>query len=104
MSIDTQVQGNAGCIAMAGRFDLQVHRQFREAYTQLLDNVAVHQIELELSRVTYLDSSALGMLMLLNERAHAAKKSVTLLNASGVVLQVLEVANFGKIFTIRNAN
>jgi len=39
--------------------------------------------------------------MLLNERAKAGNKSVVLLNASGVVSQVLEVANFSKIFTIK---
>lgn len=41
--------------------------------------------------------------MLLNERAKGANKSVSLLNTSGVVSQVLEVANFSRIFNIRNA-
>jgi hypothetical protein len=42
------------------------------------------------------------MLMLLNERAKGVSKTVALLNTSGVVSQVLEVANFSKIFNIRN--
>ena len=65
---------------------------------------AVREIEVEMSRVDYLDSSALGMLMLLNERAKGVSKSVSLLNTSGVVSQVLEVANFSRIFNIRNAS
>jgi anti-anti-sigma regulatory factor len=42
--------------------------------------------------------------MLLNERAKGVGKSVSLLNTSGVVSQVLEVANFSRIFNIRNAS
>jgi anti-anti-sigma regulatory factor len=40
------------------------------------------------------------MLMLLNERAKLVNKSITLVNPSGVVNQVLEVANFNRLFTI----
>jgi len=101
MAINVQIHDRSARIAMSGRFDFQVHRDFKDAYTPLLDNAAVHEIEVEMSKVDYLDSSALGMLMLLNERAMAANKSVALLNTSGVVSQVLEVANFSKIFNIK---
>jgi len=55
-----------------------------------------------MSKLDYLDSSALGMLMLLNERAKAVSKSIALVCPSDVVKQVLEVANFNRLFTIRN--
>ena len=55
-----------------------------------------------MSKVDYLDSAALGMLMLLHERAKEANKLVTLLNASGVASQVMEIANFSKIFNIKS--
>ncbi|MDO8812667.1 MAG: STAS domain-containing protein [Gallionella sp.] len=102
MAINVQIHDRSARIAMSGRFDFQVHRDFKDAYTPLLDNAAVREIEVEMSKVDYLDSSALGMLMLLNERAKAANKPVALLNTSGVVSQVLEVANFSKIFNIRH--
>lgn len=102
MPISIQIHDNVGRISMAGRFDFQVHREFKEAYAPLVDNAAVREIEVEMSKVDYLDSSALGMLMLLNERAKGVNKTVSLLNTSGVVSQVLEVANFSKIFNIRN--
>ena len=88
---------------MSGRFDFEVHRNFKNAYLSLIDNAAVREIGIEMSKVDYLDSAALGMLMLLNERAKEARKQVTLLNASGVALQVMEVANFSKIFNIKNS-
>lgn len=103
MAISVQIHDSVARISMSGRFDFQVHRDFKEAYAPLIDNTAVHEIEVEMSKVDYLDSSALGMLMLLNERAKSLNKTVSLLNTSGVVSQVLEVANFSRIFTIRNA-
>lgn len=102
MAINVQIHDRSARIAMSGRFDFQVHRDFKDAYTPLLDNAAVREIEVEMSKVDYLDSSALGMLMLLNERAKAVNKPVALLNTSGVVSQVLEVANFSKIFNIKH--
>jgi len=103
MAINVQILDRAGRINMVGRFDFQVHREFKEAYTPLLDNPDVREIEVEMSKVDYLDSSALGMLMLLNERAKVVNKPVALLNTSGVVSQVLGVANFSKIFNIKQA-
>jgi len=104
MAINVQILDRAARINMDGRFDFQVHREFKDAYAPLLDNPAVREIEIEMSKVDYLDSSALGMLMLLNERARSVNKMVTLLNTSGVASQVLGVANFSKIFNIRHAS
>jgi HptB-dependent secretion and biofilm anti anti-sigma factor len=98
--METQVLDNVGRIIMTGRFDFLVHRDFKAAYTRLFDEAVVRRIEIEMSRLEYLDSAALGMLMLLNERAKLVEKSITLVNPSGVVSQVLEVANFNRLFTI----
>jgi N-methylhydantoinase A len=63
MAINVQILDHAARINMHGRFDFQVHREFKDAYTPLLDNPVVREIEVEMSKVDYLDSSALGMLM-----------------------------------------
>jgi len=51
--------------------------------------------------VKYIDSSAMGMLLLLKERAKGASKSITLLNCKGAVAQVFELSNFRRLFTIK---
>ena len=102
MTINIQILGRLAHVSMSGRFDFKVHRNFKDAYTPLLDNIAVHEIELEMSKLNYMDSSALGMLILLNDRATSANKTITLLNVSGVVSKLLEVANFGRIFNIKS--
>lgn len=103
MNMNTQIRDHSARITMTGRFDFGVHRDFKDAYMPLLGNAAVREIEIEMSKVDYLDSAALGMLLLLHERAREANKPVALLNASGTASQVMEVANFSKIFTVKNA-
>ena len=100
MAINVQILDRAGRINMYGRFDFQVHREFKEAYTPLLDNPAVREIEVEMSKVDYLDSSALGMLLLLNERATPANVKVKITNCQPTVKMILEVANFNKLINI----
>jgi anti-anti-sigma factor len=88
-------------MALNGRFDFNSHREFRDGYDSLLRDGTVKELELDLANVSYLDSSALGMLLLFKERAAAVNKSIVLVNCRGIVAQVLEVANFNKLFTIR---
>lgn len=88
-------------LKLSGRFDFHSHRDFRSAYEQALESGAAKTIVVNFDGVDYLDSSALGMLLLLREKAEASGKQVELAGLQGTVKQVLDVANFGKLFTIR---
>ena len=44
--------------------------------------------------------AALGMLLMLRDKAKASGRAVTLANCRGAVKQVLDIANFGKLFAI----
>ena len=48
--------------------------------------------------VEYLDSSALGMLLLLKDYADARGVSMVLANCRGIVKEILDVASFGLMF------
>lgn len=100
MSISATVAGNTATISMTGRFDFSVQRAFKEAYAPQLINPSVSAVEVNLAGVEYLDSSALGMLLMLRERAAAAGKSLKLCRPSASVTQILEIANFSKLFTM----
>jgi anti-anti-sigma factor len=100
MEIRQTKNGNQVKLALGGRFDFNVHREFKEAYMALLGDESVHAIEVSLAEVDYLDSSALGMLLMLRERALTANKQVSLSNPNKMVSQVLDIANFHKLFTI----
>ncbi len=88
-------------LQLEGRFDFNSHRDFRNAYDPLLGDAQLREIELNFEKVDYLDSSALGMLLLLREKVEASGKSIALTGLRGTVKQVLEIANFQRLFTMR---
>ena len=92
------IKDNRAVITLSGRFDFSAFRPFRELYEPFLGQAQVHAIELNFSAVEYLDSAALGMLLLLREKAEKAGKKVILTGCSGTVQNLFEVANFGRIF------
>ncbi|MBW7901436.1 MAG: STAS domain-containing protein [Rhodocyclaceae bacterium] len=93
---------NAGTVdlRLSGRFDFNAHREFRNAYEPAIADAQVRALNVDMGGVDYLDSSALGMLLMLRDKAGAANKAVALINVHGQVKQVLEIVNFGKIFRI----
>ena len=99
MQTSTKIDDHKGCIMLSGNFTFESHREFKQATTAALEVPGLTELEMDFSAVDYMDSAALGMLLLLNERANGRK--VTLLNCRGMVKAVLEIANFGKIFEIK---
>lgn len=87
-------------IRLQGRFDFNAHREFREAVDTALADATAQAISVDMGGVEYLDSSALGMLLMLRDKAKVTGKSISLVNCRGVVKQVLDIANFGKLFTM----
>ena len=101
MEVKVTTAGSTATIYMKGRFDFSAHRSFKEAYDPLLQQKNISSVEINLAEVVYMDSSALGMLLLLHERALAEGKEVALSKANSTVMQILDIANFRKLFTIR---
>jgi anti-anti-sigma factor len=101
MDIQVTTGGSIATMNMKGRFDFSAHRSFKDAYDPLLNEKAITSLDISLAGVDYMDSSALGMLLLLHERAQAVGKEVVLSRANATVLQILDIANFKKLFTIR---
>jgi len=100
MQIATEFNAAKAILKLNGRFDFHSHRDFRSAYEAALDKDGVREVVIDFKDVDYLDSSALGMLLLLREKAEAVGKSVALVGLQGMVKQVLEIANFGKLFSV----
>ncbi len=100
MQVNEKTEGGIAHLSLDGRFDFHSHRDFRSAYESVLARAEVRDVIVDFTRVDYLDSSALGMLLLLREKAEANGKRVRLAGLAGSVKQVLEIANFGKLFSI----
>jgi len=101
MGVTTQVSGDNKTITIKidGRFDFSNQKEFRDAYR---DNSNPGQLfQVELSRTEYMDSSALGMLLLLKEHADTCKGKVILNHPSAEIKKILEMANFNRQFDIK---
>lgn len=100
MQVTQRVLDGKAVLALTGRFDFNTHREFREGYESLLEKAGVQMLEIDMGGVDYLDSSALGMLLLLKDRAAAKNVKLQISKTSGTVRQILEIANFDKLFPI----
>ena len=100
MGVTTSVSGDGRkvSIAVSGKFDFQLYDEFRASYADTPGSGCEYDIDL--SGTEYLDSSALGMLLLLREHAGGESSRITISRASDEVRKILDVANFGKLFTI----
>lgn len=101
MHASLRKDGDTAVIRLKGRFDFAGHREFKRCYEGALSEPSVHQIDIDLRGVDYLDSSALGMLLLLREKAEARHLPIALLHCSGNVRDILDVASFDTMFTMR---
>ncbi|MFD2643361.1 STAS domain-containing protein [Pseudomonas japonica] len=99
MAVDTEVSqdGKKLTIRIKGRFDFGRHQEFRESYerTNKPDSVVV-----DLKDATYLDSSALGMLLMLRDHAGGDQAQISVINTNSDVRKILAISNFERLFEI----
>ena len=95
-----QVDGQAR-LELRGRFDYTSHRSFRQACETAFSAAGVSEMLIDMQEVEYLDSSALGMLLLLRDKCKAASRPLSLVNCGDTVRDVLKVANFDKLFILQ---
>lgn len=89
---------NIEILRLPSRFDYSYHRQFGDLYTPLLEEASCTEIILDFSQVEYLDSSALGMMVLLQKKSSGYNKKVKIKGARGTTDDILKMANMQKIF------
>jgi len=97
MSIATLTSGKQCTIKIQGRFDFVVQSEFRQAYEKVKSD---SQFIIDFSTADYMDSAALGMLLLLRDYAGAGNSDITLKNCRSEIKTILEISNFHKLFKI----
>ena len=101
MSISTSLSadGSVLTIKIQGRFDFSSHQEFRDAYEANEDGVKEYVIDM--TEATYLDGSALGMLLLLRDFAGGDNAKVAITNCNHDVKKILTISNFEQLFEIK---
>lgn len=85
-------------LQLGERFDFSVHRDFHDAC--LGSSPVARSYLVDLGEVTRMDSSALGMLLLLREHAGAERADIRIVNAGSALRGTLRVAGFDKLFAL----
>ncbi len=100
MGIKTVVDEDKGVVTIfvIGSFDVSAYEEFKENCQKYLTDSNTFIIDLE--QATYMDSSALGMLLLLREKTLGDKTRVRLINVGKEVQSILEIAQFNQLFLI----
>ncbi|MES9941930.1 MAG: STAS domain-containing protein [Candidatus Thiodiazotropha sp. 6PLUC2] len=101
MSIISELSDDEKTVTLkiAGRFDFSTHQDFMQAYKSYPKREKLFIVDL--AQTDYLDSSAMGMLLQLREHSAAEENNVVLINGNEAVREILQIANFGKLFTIQ---
>ena len=89
---------NCLVISVDGNFDFDFHDAFLSSYKG--HDIAGKTVVVDLTRASYVDSSALGMMLLLRERVSGAGGKVSIRGANEEVRRILEIANFSRVFDI----
>ena len=84
-------------LSIAGRFDIGLYEPFIEAIGQASD--WDKKVTIDLSATDYLDSSALGLLLMLRDQVDELT-TICLRNPTPAVVRILSIANFDKLFLI----
>jgi len=94
-------EGGTYVIRPPVRFDLATCQDFQWVMASAVTFDGCCEIVIDLCGTEYIDSSAIGMLLLLRERAQKGGKTVALARAKGAVKCALEITNLGRIFALR---
>lgn len=80
------------------RFDFDFHAAFNRHCADLLAREGVSRIVLDFSHVRYIDSAALGLLVLLHRKASPNGIELVARGASGGAREILTIANIQRFY------
>lgn len=86
-------------IRVDGRFDFSCHQDFRNAYQD--GRIRPERYVVDMKGAVYLDSSALGMLLLLRDYAGGDDARIRITHCNDDVRKILSISNFQRLFTIQ---
>lgn len=101
MALSYRINDKEASISIGGHFNFSLHGAFRDACNAILGTSGVQSIEINLMDADYLDSSALGMLLVLKEQANnKGIQRLMIVNAKPTIKQILTIAKFEKFFQV----
>lgn len=100
--MNSSIKSEAGfaVLRLTGEVDLHCSPELREEIMRLLN--AGKSLLIDMRQVSYIDSSAIALLVEGFQLARSGRLSYGLLNISGAVMQILKLTRLDKIFPLYN--
>jgi len=98
----TQTEGTKAILTLDGRFTFEDAAEFKACAHAAIEQPGITELHVDFSAVPDLESSALGSLLMLREKAETTDARVILLNPNPTVRSLLEGVKFAQLFEIRD--
>jgi anti-anti-sigma factor len=85
-------------VVLKGRFTLKSADDFRKIFDAMMNGVSI--VHLHFAEVEFIDSVALGLMLLLREQALPTNIELKILSPSGQPARMLAVSKMNTLFTI----
>ena len=101
MPVTSELTNDGGTVTIKvnGRFDFAVQNEFRDCYHNI-DNSENTKFVIDMGGTNYMDSSALGMLLMMREYLGGNSADISISNTSADIKNILTVANFQSLFAM----
>ena len=101
MTFTQEITANGAVMALQGAFTFKDHHSFR-ALLDTLKTVTGRNHVLDLSGVDFLDSAALGMLLVADDESKGRGCKLVLQRPSNQIARLLELASMDTVFKIEH--
>ena len=101
MHYSIAVEEETSRIVLKGHFNLNANLAFRNSYRQALGQRRQDRLEVHMGEVEHIDTSGLGMLLLLHREASQHGVEIMLNECPPKVKRMLKEASFDRLFAIR---
>ena len=99
MIITVETYGPIAIIHLSGNVDYSTQQEIQDANRTALIADQVREIHIDFADVTFMDSSLIRALLILQRETDAEGKSLVLLNCNDYMRGVFEIGGFDKLFT-----
>ena len=101
MHCQTRINENALIITLPARFTFNDNQSFHHVLKSF-PTKNIEKIEMDMAGTEFMDSAALGMLLIAKDEAEKAHKPLTLKKPSGYVRKLFQVSKFYEVFQIED--
>jgi len=101
MTISVEIQGAVASIILSGGIDYSRQNELKDAHKQVFSANGITEIHVNFTETTFLDSSGIRALLMLQKEADASGKLLALLHVNENMRDIFDIGGFDKVFTFR---